>query len=103
MRLRSWIASSGNIATSEVAAAGRRVQWSSGNSELRAPTPEYQPLKRIASGANAARSAVRNWLSVAECRLTRLIRLTLADYLQDQGFKVLEATTGDEALDEHLG
>jgi len=27
-----------------------------------------------------------------------LIRLTLSDYLQDQGFKVLEATTGDEAL-----
>jgi DNA-binding NtrC family response regulator len=27
-----------------------------------------------------------------------LLRLTLSDYLQDQGFKVLEATTGDEAL-----
>ena len=27
-----------------------------------------------------------------------LIRLTLSDYLQDQGFKVLEATNGDEAL-----
>ena len=27
-----------------------------------------------------------------------LIRLTLSDYLQDNGFKVLEATTGDEAL-----
>ena len=27
-----------------------------------------------------------------------LIRLTLSDYLQDQGFKVLEAATGDEAL-----
>lgn len=27
-----------------------------------------------------------------------LIRLTLSDHLQDQGFKVLEATTGDEAL-----
>lgn len=27
-----------------------------------------------------------------------LIRLTLSDYLQDQGFKVLEASTGDEAL-----
>lgn len=27
-----------------------------------------------------------------------LLRLTLSDYLQDHGFKVLEATTGDEAL-----
>ncbi len=27
-----------------------------------------------------------------------LIRLTLSDYLQDHGFKVLEASTGDEAL-----
>ena len=27
-----------------------------------------------------------------------LIRLTLSDFLQDQGFKVLEASTGDEAL-----
>jgi len=27
-----------------------------------------------------------------------LIRLTLSDYLQDQGFKVLEASSGDEAL-----
>jgi DNA-binding NtrC family response regulator len=27
-----------------------------------------------------------------------LIRLTLSDHLQDQGFKVLEAATGDEAL-----
>jgi CheY-like chemotaxis protein len=27
-----------------------------------------------------------------------LIRLTLSDYLQDHGFKVLEAGTGDEAL-----
>jgi DNA-binding NtrC family response regulator len=27
-----------------------------------------------------------------------LIRLTLSDYLQDSGFKVLEASTGDEAL-----
>ncbi len=27
-----------------------------------------------------------------------LIRLTLSNFLQDQGFKVLEATTGDEAL-----
>ncbi len=27
-----------------------------------------------------------------------LIRLTISDYLQDQGFKVLEASTGDEAL-----
>jgi CheY-like chemotaxis protein len=27
-----------------------------------------------------------------------LIRLTLSDHLQDQGFKVLEASTGDEAL-----
>jgi CheY-like chemotaxis protein len=27
-----------------------------------------------------------------------LIRLTLSDYLQDNGFKVLEASTGDEAL-----
>ncbi|HEX2591967.1 MAG TPA: hypothetical protein VHL34_10760, partial [Rhizomicrobium sp.] len=26
------------------------------------------------------------------------IRLTLSDYLQDNGFKVLEAATGDEAL-----
>jgi CheY-like chemotaxis protein len=27
-----------------------------------------------------------------------LLRLTLSDFLQDQGFKVLEASTGDEAL-----
>ena len=27
-----------------------------------------------------------------------LIRLSLSDYLQDHGFKVLEASTGDEAL-----
>ncbi len=27
-----------------------------------------------------------------------LVRLTLSDYLQDHGFKVLEASTGDEAL-----
>jgi len=27
-----------------------------------------------------------------------LIRLTLSDYLQDNGFKVLEASSGDEAL-----
>jgi DNA-binding NtrC family response regulator len=27
-----------------------------------------------------------------------LIRLTLSDHLQDHGFKVLEASTGDEAL-----
>jgi DNA-binding response OmpR family regulator len=27
-----------------------------------------------------------------------LIRLTLSDHLQDRGFKVLEASTGDEAL-----
>jgi len=27
-----------------------------------------------------------------------LVRLTLSDYLQDRGFKVLEATSGDEAL-----